>query len=132
MFLLNHNSICYIFAIQLLFTFFVFFSPCSWLMSCSVTFYKVIISFQLIFLLENNMIILFYQQPEIFDELFTSLNFLFLLSYCHICSTLFKTNSRQLIFELIKTLEIKISILFNLDLANYTILSCFFSSSIDW
>ena len=77
------------------------------------------------------MIILFYQQPEIFDELFTSLNFLFLLSYCHICSTLFKTNSRQLIFESIKTLEIKSSILFNLDLANYTILSCFFSSSID-
>ena len=37
-----------------------------------------------------------------------------------------KTNLSWLIFEFIKALEIKISILFNLDFANNTILSCFF------
>ena len=37
-----------------------------------------------------------------------------------------KTNSSWLIFESIKALEIKTSMLFNLDFANNTILSCFF------
>ena len=48
-----------------------------------------------------------------------------ILLYCF--RTLFiKTNSSWLITESIKTLEIKTSMLFNLDFANNTILSCFF------
>ena len=43
-------------------------------------------------------------------------------------STLFvKSNSSPVMFESIKVLEIKTSILFNLDFANNTILSCSFS-----
>ena len=42
-------------------------------------------------------------------------------------STLFiETNSSWLIFESIRDLEINTSVLFNLDFANDTILSCFF------
>ena len=43
-------------------------------------------------------------------------------------SSLIKTNSSQVISESIKTLEIKTSMLFNLDFASNTILSRFFYS----
>ena len=43
------------------------------------------------------------------------------------CTLFIKTNSSRIIFESIKALEIKTSMLFNLDFANNTILSCFFS-----
>ena len=43
-------------------------------------------------------------------------------------SSLIKTNSLQVISESIKTLEIKTSMLFNLDFASNTILSRFFYS----
>ena len=49
-----------------------------------------------------------------------SLNFLFLLSFRYILLT------HLLIFRLNKALEINTSILFHLDFANNTILSCFF------
>ena len=49
----------------------------------------------------------------------------FILS--HSFSTLFiKTNSSWLIFESIKAIQIKTSMVFNLDFANNTVLSCFF------
>ena len=71
---------------------------------------------------------LFYKWTKIFDKLFKSLNFLFLFSYRHILFAhyLLKKNSSWLIFELIKVLEIKASMPFNLEFANNTILSCFF------
>ena len=43
-----------------------------------------------------------------------------------ILSLFIKTNSSWLIIESIKVLEIKTSLLFNLDFANNTILPCFF------
>ena len=47
-------------------------------------------------------------------------------------NTLFiKTNSSWLIFEAIKVLEIKTSMLFDLDFANNIVLSCFFFLIID-
>ena len=42
------------------------------------------------------------------------------------CTVFIKTNSSWLIFESIKDLEIKTSMLFNLDFVNHTVLSCFF------
>ena len=59
-----------------------------------------------------------------------NLNFKFLISSflsSYSPSTLFtKTNSSWITFELIKALQVKTSMLFNLDFANNTILSCFF------
>ena len=49
----------------------------------------------------------------------------FISSYSF-CSLFIKTNSSWTIFESIKDLEIKTSMLFNLDFANSTFLSCFF------
>ena len=58
-------------------------------------------------------------------EVFKFLIYYFIQLYSF--RTLFiKTNSSWLITESIKALEIKTSMLFNLDFANNTILSCFF------
>ena len=57
----------------------------------------------------------------------------FLISLYYFRTLLIKTNSPWLITELIKALENKASVLFNLDFANNTISSCFifFSLTID-
>ena len=85
------------------------------------------------FYISNNTIT-FYRQTKIFDKMLHSwskgqLSLKIFISSCILTypfSTLFlKTNSSWLIFELIKALEIKTSILFSLDFAGNTILSCF-------
>ena len=79
------------------------------------------------FYLSNNKIALF---CIYFILLFTVRFFLFLFFiFSNSFRTLFiKTNSTRLIFESIKTLEIKSYTLFNLDFANDHILSCFLFS----
>ena len=69
-----------------------------------------------------------YYLPDYIKHIYLSLEFLissFILS--HSFSTLFiDTNSSWLIFESIKSLEIKTTIVFDLVSASNTILSCFF------
>ena len=76
----------------------------------------------------NNTITLVNRWIKIFNNLFKSFNFLiysFKLSYSF--GTLFiKINSAWLIFESIKALEIKPSMLFNIDFANNSISSSLF------
>ena len=71
------------------------------------------------------MIALFYKYIKIFDELFKSLNFLFLLSFRHILLA-HSFRILWLIFESIKALKIKTSTLFNLDFGNNTIIMLLF------
>ena len=60
-----------------------------------------------------------------------SLNFLFLLQFRYFFRTLFiKKNSSLLITDSFNALEIKASMLFNLDFDNNTVLSCFFFFSL--
>ena len=60
-----------------------------------------------------------------------SLNFLFLLQFRYFFRTLFiKKNSSLLITDSFNALEIKASMLFNLNFDNNTVLSCFFFFSL--
>ena len=60
------------------------------------------------------------------DSIFSRFLIFFFISLCSFSIFFTKTDSSQMIYESIKVLEIKISIVFNLVFAINTILSCFF------
>ena len=80
------------------------------------------------FCTSNKTITLFYKWTKILDKLIKPLSFLFLffLLWYSFSPLFIKANPPWLIFESIKVIEIKTSMLFNVDFANNTILSCFF------
>ena len=102
-------------------------------------FYKIISLFCLVFLiLEFSFAVYFLQLTQHFSIVFIQYvthNFLFFLSSHYILLTryLLWLNLSWLIYESIKALEIKNSIVFNLSFPNNTILSCsfFFTFLID-
>ena len=87
-----------------------------------------IFTFPIFFYTSSYTITFLSKCTKIFDELFNSLDFwFFLFIFSYSFRTLFiKTNSSWLITESINALEIKASIVINLNFANNTIFSCFF------